>query len=72
MHPPPIVRQAALPHRADVRAAIIRDLATFASVNGPLNPADSAAIAHLYRSRLDGTHAQYEVGHRVRTGLMVA
>ena len=72
MHPPPLVRQAASSHLADLRAAIIRDLATFANENGPLDPAARAAIAHLYRSRLDGTHAQYEVGHRVRTGLMVA
>ncbi len=72
MYPPPLVRQAASSHRADLRGAIIRDLATFANVNGPLDPAASAAIAHLYRSRLDGTHSQYEVGHRVRTGLMVA
>lgn len=63
---------ASWPHRADVRAAMIRDLATLSSGDGPLDPAASAVIARLYHGRLEGTHPEYERGHRVRTGLMVA
>jgi hypothetical protein len=63
---------ASWPHRADVRAAMIRDLATLSSGDGPLDAAAGAVIARLYQGRLDGTHLEYEVGHRVRTGLMVA
>jgi hypothetical protein len=51
---------------------MIRDLATLSSGDGPLDAAAGAVIARLYQGRLDGTHLEYEVGHRVRTGLMVA
>ncbi|MDG2021835.1 MAG: hypothetical protein P8J59_07785 [Phycisphaerales bacterium] len=63
---------SAPPYRADVRAAMIRDLATLASGTGPLDPAASAKIARLYQERLEGPMRTHEAGHRVRTGLMVA
>ena len=63
---------AVSPYRADVRAAMIRDLATLASGAGPLDPVAGAMIARLYQERLDGPLGTREAGHRVRTGLMVA